>query len=176
MHASMLSLYSCCYSTWRQMLTPIPLSQNHHENTTFSRWALNYQLSSVLKVFEFNPWGTFCSQNPKSISTAYGSTSKEADLAVKILKLLLRLIYYAVCILAGGIFALNFVHPTSPEFLSSVLLQVKACGTLCTPIVVVSSGAFQAYLLMAFSIQSDCYHFRRPCFLFHTVYGWITAQ
>ena len=79
------------------------------------------------------------------------SASSRADrLMVKIFKLLLYSIYYSVCSLAFGIFALNMVKSSSPEFPSSLFLPF-ASEPLYTFIVVLFSSLYQVYLCLNFA-------------------------
>ena len=78
-------------------------------------------------------------------------TSDKRD-AVKLFTLLMSSTYCLPWVAAFGIFALNIAKPTSPEFLSSVMvLDGSFCGHLCTVPLVLTSSVVQAYILLCAS-------------------------
>ena len=79
------------------------------------------------------------------INEVLGTVNVDGQAAVRIFKLLMGTIYCSMCFLAVGIFSLNIARPTSPEFLSSLLLD-NSSGSTTTFLVTVTSSLLQGYL------------------------------
>lgn len=74
----------------------------------------------------------------------------ESNIQVKLCQLVLATCYYSSWSLVSAIAALNLALPTSPQFLSSVVLH-KDTNLYVQIIVTLVSSTFQAYLLMVYA-------------------------
>ena len=74
--------------------------------------------------------------------------SGTGGIMVNIFKVLICSIYYSVCTLAFGIFALNVVNSSSPEFASSLFLRYSSSGPVYNFTVVLASSLFHCYLTL----------------------------